>query len=144
MANLPVHAISIRQPWAWAIVNAGKDIENRNWSTKFRGPVCIHAAKGMTNREWDEAMDFIDKAFPVPLASQFGRRRSASGSDDAKRGGIIGVANLVDCVTSSESPWFFGPFGFVLRDVQPINFLPVKGSLGFFQWRDALTAEPGA
>ena len=32
-------ALSIRQPWAWAIINAGKDIENRQWPTKFRGSI---------------------------------------------------------------------------------------------------------
>lgn len=26
-------ALSIRQPWAWAILHAGKDIENRDWHT---------------------------------------------------------------------------------------------------------------
>ena len=26
-------ALSIRQPWAWAILHAGKDIENRDWRT---------------------------------------------------------------------------------------------------------------
>ena len=41
-------ALSIRQPWAWLIVNGHKDIENRSWPTRFRGPVLIHAAKGMT------------------------------------------------------------------------------------------------
>lgn len=136
MSDLPERALSIRQPWAWAIINAGKDIENRDWSTRFRGPVCIHASKGMTNREWDEAMDFIDRAFPVPLASQIGRRRSATGSLDAKRGGIIGVAEIVDCVEASASPWFFGRYGFVLSNVRPVEFIPVKGALGFFKWRN--------
>lgn len=135
MTDLPEYALSIRQPWAWAIINASKDIENRDWSTRFRGPVCIHASKGMTNREWDEAMDFIDRAFPVPLASQIGRRRSAIGSLDAKRGGIIGVAEIVDCVEASPSPWFFGRYGFVLSNVRPVEFIPVKGALGFFKWR---------
>ncbi|PJN96422.1 hypothetical protein CNY89_02690 [Amaricoccus sp. HAR-UPW-R2A-40] len=141
MTQLPKLALSIRQPWAWAIINAGKDIENRDWSTRFRGPVCIHAAKGMTNREWDDAMDFIDQAFPVPLAHQYGRRRSASGSTDAKRGGIIGVAEIVDCVEASSSPWFFGRYGFVLANVQPVEFIPVRGALGFFDWRRNLSPE---
>lgn len=141
MSDLPKMALSIRQPWAWAIINAGKDIENRDWPTKFRGPVCIHAAKGMTDREWDDAMDFIDQTFPVPLASQFGRRRSASGSLDAKRGGIIGTAEIVDCVEASDSPWFFGRYGFVLRNARPVDFLPVRGALGFFDWRDQLLKE---
>lgn len=133
--GLPKMALSIRQPWAWAIINAGKDIENRNWRTAFRGPVCIHAAKGMTTSEWDDAMDFIDHAFPAPMASRLDRRASAIHSTDAKRGGIVGVALIVDCITGSDSPWFFGRFGFVLRDVRPVPFIPVKGALGFFDWR---------
>lgn len=133
--NLPKMALSIRQPWAWAIVNAGKDIENRDWYTKFRGPVCIHASKGMTEREWEGAMSFIDDAFPRPLVSQMGRRRSARGSNEAMRGGIIGIVEIVDCVDASASPWFFGKYGFVLRNARPVDFYPVKGALGFFDWR---------
>ena len=36
-------AITIKQPWAWAIIFAGKDIENRTWHTHDRGPLLIHA-----------------------------------------------------------------------------------------------------
>lgn len=140
MGDLPRLALSIRQPWAWAIINAGKDVENRNWPTKVRGPVCIHAAKGMTSEEWSEAMDFIDRAFPMPLASNFGRRASAIHSAEARRGGIIGTAEIVGCVQTSESPWFFGRYGFVLRNVRPVEFIPVKGALGFFDWRARLEA----
>ncbi|WP_229215634.1 ASCH domain-containing protein [Duganella sp. CY15W] len=39
-------ALSIRQPWAWLIVNGYKDIENRSWSTNVRGKVLVHASKG--------------------------------------------------------------------------------------------------
>ena len=135
MADLPRLALSIRQPWAWAIINAGKDVENREWPTRLRGPVCIHAAKGMTRAEWAAAMDFIDMAFPVPLASQVGRHRPASCSAEAPRGGIIGVAGIVDCVQSIDSPWFFGRYGFVLHKPRPVEFIPVRGALGFFDWR---------
>ena len=34
-------ALTIRQPWAWAILHASKDIENRGWSTNFRGRFCL-------------------------------------------------------------------------------------------------------
>ena len=37
--------LSVRQPWAWAIIHGGKDVENRNWDTKFRGRLAIHAGK---------------------------------------------------------------------------------------------------
>lgn len=26
-----MYAISVRQPWAWAVFAAGKDVENRSW-----------------------------------------------------------------------------------------------------------------
>lgn len=136
LANLPAMAISVRQPWARAIIHAGKDIENRDWSTRFRGPVCIHAAKGMTkdeychaNRAIQAAVGKVDQAWldlwlgvtPAPYRLE--------------RGGIIGVADLVDCVVSSASPWFFGRYGFVLANVRPVPFFAVKGALGFFDWR---------
>lgn len=47
-------ALSIRQPWAWLILHAGKDIENRTWQTYQRGWFAIHASKGMTRREYYE------------------------------------------------------------------------------------------
>lgn len=37
-------ALTIRQPWAWAIFTQGKDIENRDWTTRLRGRVAIDAA----------------------------------------------------------------------------------------------------
>jgi hypothetical protein len=30
-------ALSVRQPWAWLIVNGYKDVENRSWTTHYRG-----------------------------------------------------------------------------------------------------------
>ncbi|OCB09261.1 hypothetical protein A5717_26155 [Mycolicibacterium porcinum] len=40
-----MRAITVRQPWAWQIINQGKNIENRtrNIAGKYRGPVAIHA-----------------------------------------------------------------------------------------------------
>src|SRR5215472_1457845 len=38
-------ALSVRQPWAWLIVNGYKPVENRNWLTKFRGRLLIHAGQ---------------------------------------------------------------------------------------------------
>jgi hypothetical protein len=114
-------AISIRQPWAWLIINAGKDIENRCWPTKLRGRVLVHAAKGMTRDEYEDVDDFIaGSGILLPPASTL------------ERGGIIGSVEIVDCVAESKSPWFFGPYGFVLRNPQPMPFSPLRGQLGFF------------
>jgi hypothetical protein len=40
-----VKALTVRQPWAWATIYAGKDVENRRWRTTYRGPLLIHAGK---------------------------------------------------------------------------------------------------
>lgn len=130
LTTLPAKAISIRQPWAWAIINAGKDIENRNWATKFRGPVCLHAAQNCTRREYFDALEFIRPRCRGNRICAPGRSILKGGS-----GGIIGVAEIVDCVEASTSPWFMGRYGFVLRNVRPIDFIPVKGALSFFDWK---------
>jgi hypothetical protein len=132
-----VKIISVRQPWAWAIINAGKDIENRSWSTKVRGRVLIHASMKSTDDDYDACMDLVDTIAPLGgictgLAGRLGRRASAIHSSDARKGGIVGSVEIVECVTESESPWFFGPLGFVLRDPRPLPFIPLRGRLGFF------------
>lgn len=33
--------LSVRQPWAWALVDGWKDVENRSWRTAYRGPIAI-------------------------------------------------------------------------------------------------------
>ncbi len=122
-------AISIRQPWASLIIAGGKDIENRSWPTAYRGPVLIHAGKGMTAAEFNAAMDFLDDTFPV---DDHDAAKRVLEHEAAPRGGIVGTAEIVDCVTASRSPWFFGPYGFVLRNAAPLPFKPCRGQLGFF------------
>lgn len=136
MGDLPQMALSIRQPWAWAIIHAGKDIENRDWPTRYRGPVCIHAAKGMTKGEYQEANHTIQRAVGVVDQAWLDRWHGVTCAPyRLDRGGIIGVAEIVDCVGRSDSPWFFGLYGFVLRNAHPVEFIPVRGALGFFDWK---------
>jgi hypothetical protein len=40
---------------------------------------------------------------------------------------------IVDCVRKSDSKWFYGLFGFVLKDPRPLPFMAVRGQLGFFE-----------
>lgn len=117
-------ALTIRQPWPWAIFTQGKDIENRDWPTRFRGRIAVHTAKGMTSAEYGDALQFICQArghFVIPDL------------EELSRGAIIGTVEIVDCVTKSESPWFMGEYGFVLRN--PVLLpepIPCKGALGFW------------
>ena len=49
----PMLALSIRQPWAWAIIHAGKDVENRSENMARRAEpligqiILIHAGKSL-------------------------------------------------------------------------------------------------
>lgn len=127
-------ALSIRQPWASLILKAGKDIENRCWPTKYRGRILIHAAKGCTRDELDDALDFAELACGV---------RYTVDLKTIPRGGIVGSVEIVDCVKHSASRWFIGDYGFVLRDPRPLPFRPWKGQLGFFGVPDEMQAQEG-
>ena len=100
-------ALSIRQPWCHHILHDGKDIENRNWRTTYRGPVLIHAGQ----RGDGDRQDYIE----LP------------------RGGIVGIVDIVDCVDDHPSRWFVGKYGFVLKDATPLELIPCNGRLGFFR-----------
>lgn len=141
MMQLPTIALSIRQPWAWAIVAGagGKDVENRSRSTfavtkadfKQR-PVAIHAAQGMTRHEYEDAADFMARLgvqCPHPAA--------------LVRGAIIGAATVTAVVEDHPSPWFVGPRGLLLADQRQVEPVPAVGALGFFKWRrHGALAEP--
>lgn len=134
-------ALSIRQPWAWAILYAGKDIENRDWQPRnpglrFRGEFLIHASAGMTRREYEEFLHF---AHVIGAECPFPSGLTLPAFDALPRGGIVGKARIVGVVDRYESPWFFGTKGLVLADAQPLPFTPLKGALGFFDVPDNIT-----
>lgn len=104
-------ALSIQQPWAHAILNLGKDVENRTWPTGVRGRILIHAGKKI-DRDAIEELELESEAFPT--------------------GGIVGSVEIIDCVQTSGSEWFYGPFGFVLRNPIILPFMACRGQLGFF------------
>lgn len=112
-------AISIQQPWAWLIVNGFKDIENRDWPTRFRGRISIHAGKKFDK----EGYEWVKSEFPeIPLPAPH----------EFDRGGLVGAATIIDCVTESSSPWFFGQYGFVIADATPSPLAHCRGQLGIF------------
>ena len=112
-------ALSIKQPWAWLIVRGIKNIENRKWSTKYRGILLVHASK-----KWDQnGFDFAN------AMGEFVPDRK-----DHVFGAIVGKVNLTDCVMSHTSKWFFGPQGFVLEDPEEfITPIPCRGQLGLWE-----------
>lgn len=111
-------SLSIRQPWAWLIVNGFKDVENRTWKSSFRGSLLIHASKTVDYFGYD----YITSKLGVDLPHH----------SLINRGGIVGFAEITDCVLKYNSKWFTGPYGFLIRDPKPLEFIPLQGKLGFF------------
>jgi len=121
-------ALSIKQPWAWLICAGYKDIENRNWSTKYRGRIFVHAPKQLDILGYNGLI-----YYPEPLGEYRQRLISAWSQGNLTRGAIIGEVDITDCVTGTKSPWFVGRFGFVLAN--PVLYgepIPCIGKLGFF------------
>lgn len=85
--------LTVRQPWAWAIIHGGKDVENRrtNIAGDYRGPIAIHAGQGIGRPgEFGAAWTAAERI----------SRRSFRQEDDV-RGAIIGVVDLVDVHSAS-------------------------------------------
>ncbi len=112
-------ALSLRQPWAWLIVNGIKDIENRKWATRYRGHILVHASRTIDEQALAELR-------PIVAA------QGMSIPEHLPTGGIVGEVTILDCVTTSKSPWFTGPYGFVLTDHKSLPFHPCRGKLGLF------------
>lgn len=131
MPDLPRLALSVRQPWAWAILHGGKVIENRSAGAiragrMTTGRICLHAAAGMTRAEYDWAVWRLARhgvACPRPEA--------------LVRRAIVGTVEVTDIVSDSDSAWFGGKMGLVLADPRAVEPIPAAGALGYFAW------EPG-
>jgi hypothetical protein len=116
-----VKALSIRQPWAWAIVKGHKTIENRTWATSYRGPLLIHASKSIDPHGMDRlAKHARAVGFKLPLL------------DELEFGGVVGRCELLDVVEKSRSRWFKGPKGWLLAAATQLSFRPLAGQVRLF------------
>lgn len=108
--------LSIKQPWAYLIMEGIKDIENRGWQTKLRERVLIHASLKI-----DLAAAYKYKTILPPL-------------DQLKTGVILGSVEITDCVGQHDSKWKEdGSWGYVLKEPRKlITPWPYRGQLRFF------------
>lgn len=112
-------SLSIKQPWAYAIMHLGKDIENRTRHTKIRGTIGIHASKTI---DWDAYYAMKANGYPIP------------NYEDFPLGEIVGTVEIVDSVEDHKSKWKQdGTIGYVLQNPQPLlRTIPCRGQLGFW------------
>ena len=157
-----MRAISLWQPWASLIMTGAKTFETRHWSTSYRGPLVIHAAKGGLAK-WEER-DLIEcTAFgqcwkfqgglapligkPLNLGLELNHNHEWPGVriTDLPRGVALGVVNLVDCIPTARlqqgqiepERWFgdfsLGRFAWKLENARPfVDPIPIAGKQGFF------------
>jgi hypothetical protein len=119
-------ALSIQQPWAWAILAGIKTVENRTWRTNHRGPLLIHASK----TPWPGQADLLGHVAPGELPV----------------GVLLGTVEVLDCVPVGgdlfgriTDPFAVGPWCWILSN--PTAFerpVPFQGKPGLFDIADKL------
>lgn len=137
-------ALSFKQPFAWLITNGYLMVDDRTWGTTYRGPILIHASKGL----YDVYYDYLRANTDIPLPPK----------EELTYGGVVGIANLVLCSRPNALPertsrlhraQFQGMnsqhYGFLFEQARPVAFIPCSGKLGIFEVSiDALLSAPPA
>ncbi|WP_024929797.1 hypothetical protein [Methylophilus sp. OH31] len=137
-------ALSLKQPFAWLIANGYLLVDDRSWGTQYRGPILIHASKGL----YEEYYQYIKCHTDVPIPDR----------DKLEYGGVVGIAKLVLCSKPGELPAgisreqraHFGGvhqeyYGFLFEQATPLPLMPCAGKLGIFELDiDKLLAAPPA
>lgn len=126
-------ALTLTQPWATLVATGAKKIETRSWSTKYRGELAIHAAKGFPKAARDFAM----------TERTLGRVPSR-----LPLGAVLAIVRLVDVratfmfdgeISALErlyGDYSEGRYGWVLELVETFDEpIPAKGALGLWEWR---------
>lgn len=121
-------ALTICQPYAGAILDGRKRVENRSWKTKYRGELIIHAGK---SQQWLKSWDAKqDGPLPEPMAY----------------GAVVGIATLADCCDLRDAFYFTpdqlwiiehhhasGPICWVLENVRKLETpIPWVGKQGLW------------
>ena len=154
-----MRALTIRQPWAWAVIHADKTVENRsrNIAGDYRGPVAIHA--GLEIDEAGQHDPLIREAWTGETRLTEDLDRPTFYHDVPWRkafsyGRVIGVADLADVhyidghserwdaqgeQNATCSPWaHHGPiWHLIFANPRPLTHpIQVRGQLGLWTLPD--------
>lgn len=122
-------ALTISEPYASLIREGCKRIETRSWATRYRGEILIHAGARIPKEYRNHAlMDMVQ---------------------ETRQGKIIAKARLVDCIKMTpefiagisdveKKCGFYSPgrVAWILEDVEPIEDIRAKGSLGLWEYEN--------
>lgn len=129
-------ALSLWQPWASAIPMGLKHYETRSWSTTYRGPLVIAAAKTMKG---------VGTLSPC-MRGDMERLMRRTSLMDLPTGVALCVCDLVDVIDSHDHPnteiseiehlfgdWSPNRYAWKLDQIRPITItIPIKGKQGLF------------
>lgn len=124
MPKHKIKALTLHRPWDWAIINAGKDVENRDWPCYLKPGdyIALHAGK---------TFDHAGYRFIADMCAEV--RAPWPPTDEQHRAGFIyGIAQFGGNVQDSDSPWFFGDYGWILKNVVAIEPVACRGAQKLF------------
>lgn len=150
-------ALTLTQPWATLVAIGAKRVETRSWQTSYRGPLAIHAAKGVGSVGGKRGLDDLCTSDPF-----FGVLIDA-GYRDGKPlplGAIVATCELVDCVPTTyvksvkvvqrghdRPAWLWtveekafgdyadGRWAWLLANIKMLpEPIPAKGALSLWEW----------
>lgn len=137
--TVSMRAISLWQPYAQLMAIGAKKFETRHWSTKYRGPIAIHAAK-RADRKARDPFHHI-----APIRAALGKA-GYHNFDDLPLGAVVAIGELTKCydamVLATRNPgspelafghYAPGRFGWHIQNVRMLaEPYPVRGQQGLF------------
>lgn len=138
-----MHAITVLQPYASAIVFGCKPVENRSWRPPdhlIGQRLWIHAGKSQRLLHEDRPTDGLRWAM---VAAGTMRLAGVRWDDPVPRGAIIGSVRLAKVETIDQRPagciWSVGPLCWIMEDAVALQEpIPCRGRLGIWSFK----AEP--
>lgn len=166
MLRVPEYALTLLQPWAWAVFHAGKDVENRIWWANYRGPVWLTSSAHVSKTYFRNACAVLRERAGIV----------APAYEELVFGHVLGLVTIVDCILPGgvqsagfvkpgtarrrfladgrldgtphplqPSRWHFDDqYGYVLKNVTPLaKPVPCEGSRRLWRVREPLLGELG-
>lgn len=157
-------ALTLTQPWASLVAIGEKRYETRSWQTPYRGPLAIHAAKGVAPIGGEKAFaelcenwegNGVDGDFG-PFGQALFVRGPYALPENLPRGAVVAIAELVDVLPTDSllmrdladgrdnhaavsehafGDYSAGRFAWKLENVQRlVNLPPARGHQQIWDW----------
>lgn len=142
-------ALTLTQPYASLVAIGAKRIETRSCGTNYRGPLAIHAAKGLGPVGGPQGL------FDLCLTDPFRSALWAAGldlhapDDGVPLGVIVATCRIAECVPVEHVDAIYSPsrnerafgdyspgrFAWFLADIVALpEPIPARGLLGLWEW----------